>query len=238
LFYSNVPEDRGGFPEMDDYDWVTIDEARKLLHETQVSCLDKVKQLFLRKTKQKEEEILLERYLNGDNTAFGPLYYRYRGLVLYHLNKRLSYLDNEDIEDLAIDFLGRISGKLRLYNKEKGLFRTWMTNCILNFIKEYKNKKSTKEKMITDSITTNNSDHEYYDISIISDDDTLKNVSYLNIIKLIKERLCDDDWKIFELHFLQGYNQAETGERLGLREDTMWFRIKRIRRRLDGIQNL
>jgi len=45
---SNVPEDRGGFPEMDGYDWVTIDEARKLLHPTQVACLDKVKQLFSR----------------------------------------------------------------------------------------------------------------------------------------------------------------------------------------------
>ena len=187
---------------------------------------------------QKEEEILLERYLNGDNTAFGPLYYRYRGLVLYYLNKRLNYLSIEDKEDLAIDFLGRISSKLNLYDKEKSLFRTWITNCILHFIIEYKNKKSTKEKRITDSITTNNSDDEYYDVTIISADDTLKTVSYLNIIKLIKERLCDDDWKIFELHFLQGYNQAETGERLGLREDTMWFRIKRIRKRLDGIQKL
>lgn len=188
--------------------------------------------------RQKEEEILLDRYLNGDNTAFGPLYYRYRGLVLFYLNKRLSYLNTEDKEDLAIDFLGRISSKLNLYDKEKSLFRTWMASCIVNFIMEYKNKKSTREQKITDSITRDNSDDEYYDISIISDDDASKTVSYLNIIKLIKERLCDNDWKIFELHFLQGYNQAETGERLGLREDTMWFRIKRIRHRLDGIQNL
>lgn len=187
---------------------------------------------------QKEEEILLERYLNGDNTAFGPLYYRYRGLVLYYLNKRLSYLSIEDKEDLAIDFLGKISGKLNLYDKEKSLFRTWMTNCIINFIIEYKNKKSTREKNITDSITVNNSNDEYYDIPISSDDDILKTVSYINIIKLIKEKLSDNDWKIFELHFLQGYTQAETGERLGLREDTMWFRIKRIREKLDGIQNL
>ena len=192
----------------------------------------------MRDERQLEDELLLERYLNGDNTAFGPLYYRYRGLVLFHINKRLSFLSNEDKEDLSIDFLGKISSKLNQYDKEKSLFRTWITKCILNYIKEYWNKKSTKEKIITDPITKNNSDDEYYDIPITSDDDTLKNVSYLNIIKLIKERLCDDDWKIFELHFLQGYNQAETGEMLKLREDTMWFRIKRIRTRLDGLQNL
>jgi 8-oxo-dGTP pyrophosphatase MutT (NUDIX family) len=39
---SNVPAERGGFPEMDDYKWVTLDEARGLLHETQVACIDKI----------------------------------------------------------------------------------------------------------------------------------------------------------------------------------------------------
>lgn len=42
---SNVPEERGGFPEMDDYKWVTIDEARMILHYTQVACLDKIAEL-------------------------------------------------------------------------------------------------------------------------------------------------------------------------------------------------
>ena len=187
---------------------------------------------------QQEEEILLERYLNGDNTAFSPLYYKYRTIFLYHLNKQLYHINKEDKEDLAIDFLGKISSKLYMYDKEKSLFRTWMTNCILNHLNEYRNKKSTKDKKNTDSIINNNSDDESYDITINSDEDTLKTVNYLNIIKLIKDRLCDDDWKIFELHFIQGYNQMETGNILNLREDTMWFKIKRIRKRLDGIQNL
>lgn len=39
---SNVPAERGGFPEMDGYKWVTLDEARDLLHETQVACIDKI----------------------------------------------------------------------------------------------------------------------------------------------------------------------------------------------------
>lgn len=43
---SNVPEDRGGFPEMDDYKWVSLDEAKMLLHETQVACLDKIKEIY------------------------------------------------------------------------------------------------------------------------------------------------------------------------------------------------
>jgi len=42
---SNVPKSRGGFPEMDDYKWVTLDEARKFLHETQVASIDTIEKL-------------------------------------------------------------------------------------------------------------------------------------------------------------------------------------------------
>ena len=40
---SNVPIERGGFPEMDEYKWVTLDEAKPLLHETQAACIDIIK---------------------------------------------------------------------------------------------------------------------------------------------------------------------------------------------------
>jgi 8-oxo-dGTP pyrophosphatase MutT (NUDIX family) len=43
---SNVPEDRGGFPEMDGYKWVTLNNARDLLHETQVACIDKILEII------------------------------------------------------------------------------------------------------------------------------------------------------------------------------------------------
>jgi len=39
---ANVPEEKGGYPEMDDFKWVDVDEARGLLHHTQVACLDEV----------------------------------------------------------------------------------------------------------------------------------------------------------------------------------------------------
>lgn len=43
---SNVPEDRGGFPEMDGYKWVTLDEASKVLHDTQIACIEKIKEII------------------------------------------------------------------------------------------------------------------------------------------------------------------------------------------------
>lgn len=44
---SNVPEDRGGFPEMDAFLWISIKGARELLHPTQVASLDEIDRLIL-----------------------------------------------------------------------------------------------------------------------------------------------------------------------------------------------
>lgn len=45
---SNVPKKIGGFPEIDGYRWVTLDEAEELIHETQVRCLPKIKEIIER----------------------------------------------------------------------------------------------------------------------------------------------------------------------------------------------
>lgn len=42
---SFVPESKGGFPEMDDFRWVTIDEARGCLQASQVPCLDEIQEI-------------------------------------------------------------------------------------------------------------------------------------------------------------------------------------------------
>lgn len=43
---SMVPEEEGGFPEMDDFKWVEIKDAKELLHETQVKILSKIEEIL------------------------------------------------------------------------------------------------------------------------------------------------------------------------------------------------
>jgi 8-oxo-dGTP pyrophosphatase MutT (NUDIX family) len=38
-----IKPDADPFPENDDFRWVTLDEARELIHLTQIACLDKIK---------------------------------------------------------------------------------------------------------------------------------------------------------------------------------------------------
>lgn len=44
---SFVPLEKGGFPEMDDYRWVTIAEAITLVHEAQIPVLNQIIQIVL-----------------------------------------------------------------------------------------------------------------------------------------------------------------------------------------------
>jgi len=43
---SSVSEDRGDFLEMDDYKWLSTEEARPLLHDTQAACLNKILEII------------------------------------------------------------------------------------------------------------------------------------------------------------------------------------------------
>lgn len=43
---SNVPEKLGGYPEMDEFIWVTIEEAKGLVHSTQVECLNEIEKII------------------------------------------------------------------------------------------------------------------------------------------------------------------------------------------------
>lgn len=43
---STVEPEKGGFPEMDGFRWVTISEAKEYLHEAQLRCLEEVELLI------------------------------------------------------------------------------------------------------------------------------------------------------------------------------------------------
>ena len=97
---------------------------------------------------QAEEEALVEKYLNGNTKSFGPLFQKYQIIFYKNIKKWYgsAYEDTEEINDMAIDFLGKISKKLHLYDKEKAQFNTWMSNSMRNFIMEYWNTKKLQKK--------------------------------------------------------------------------------------------
>jgi RNA polymerase sigma factor (sigma-70 family) len=180
-----------------------------------------------------EEKELVKKYLNGDTRAFTPLFKRYKPIFFTNVIKWYgnNNYNNEEIEDMAMEFLGRISSKLHLYDSEKSIFGTWITNSMKNFMIEYHRRKSRQKripdqkKISFDEIITEPSINEIY-----------KNIelkSYKKLIKMMIESLGSDDTRIFNEIFLKGRTQSEVAREMGIGYSTLEYRVKRVKRRLE-----
>lgn len=45
---SNVPEKLGGYPEIDDFAWETLENAKKFVHSSQIKCLEEIENIISR----------------------------------------------------------------------------------------------------------------------------------------------------------------------------------------------
>tara|TARA_R110002020_G_scaffold138469_2_gene308500 strand:+ start:3093 stop:3686 length:594 start_codon:yes stop_codon:yes gene_type:complete len=180
-----------------------------------------------------EEKELVKKYLNGDTRAFTPLFKRYKPIFFTNVIKWYgnNNYNNEEIEDMAMEFLGRISSKLYLYDSKKSIFGTWITNSMRNFMIEYHKRKGrqkripNQKKISFDEVITEPSVNEIY-----------KNIeikSYRKLIKMMVESLGSDDTRIFNEIFLKGRTQSEVAREMGIGASTLEYRVKRVKRRLE-----
>jgi RNA polymerase sigma factor (sigma-70 family) len=185
------------------------------------------------KQNNSDEKELVKKYLNGDTRAFTTLFKTYKPIFFTNAIKWYgnNNYNNEEIEDMAMEFLGRISSKLHLYDPEKSIFGTWITNSMKNFMIECQRKR-TRQKIIPsnkkisfDEIITEPSINETY-----------KNIeikTYRKLIKMMVESLGSDDTRIFNEIFLKGRTKSEVAKEMGIIYSTLEYRIKRVKRRLE-----
>ena len=188
---------------------------------------------YVQYNSSEEEKELVKKYLNGDTRAFTPLFKRYKPIFFTNVIKWYgnNNYNNEEIEDMAMEFLGRISSKLHLYDSEKSIFGTWITNSMKNFMIEYHRRKGrqkripNQKKISFDEVITEPSINEIY-----------KNIeikSYRKLIKMMVESLGSDDTRIFNEIFLKGRTQSEVAREMGIGSSTLEYRVKRVKRRLE-----
>lgn len=185
------------------------------------------------KQNNSDEKELVKKYLNGDTRAFTTLFKTYKPIFFTNAIKWYgnNNYNNEEIEDMAMEFLGRISSKLHLYDPEKSIFGTWITNSMKNFMIEC-HRKRTRQKRIPsnkkisfDEIITEPSINETY-----------KNIeikTHRKLIKMMVESLGSDDTRIFNEIFLKGRTKSEVAKEMGIIYSTLEYRIKRVKRRLE-----
>ena len=185
------------------------------------------------KSTPQQEKKYIEEYLNGKSTSFSPLYHKYKAIFYTMARKWYPNLVHDDLEDMSLEFLGKISQKLDKYDPSKAQVSTWITQCMRNFLIEWGRRKINRKRhnhTLTGLLLKGVNGE--YDMYLESDDDPFEDISYRSILKRIYEILGTEDTRIFELHFLQGYSQEKVGEMMNLTRGTMWYRIKKIRTQL------
>lgn len=181
---------------------------------------------------QAEEEALVEKYLNGNTKSFGPLFQKYQ--IIFYKNIKTwygsAYEDTEEINDMAIDFLGKISKKLHLYDKEKAQFNTWMSNSMRNFIMEYWNTKKLQKKMKN---TERLDDHIGMADPEACIESKLERQGHRKLIREMIESLGPEDAKMFNEVLVKGESMARTARKMNMKYSTFEYRFKRLKRRLE-----
>ena len=171
---------------------------------------------------------LVKKYLNGDSNAFTPLFNKYKPIFFSNVMKWYSSkYDVEEVQDMAMEFLGRISSKLHLYDSEKSTVSTWITNSMKNFIIEYWKRKKGKPingvslEDIPEPTTRENIYRE------------IESKFYRKLIKKMIESLGSEDTRIFNEVFLKGRNQTDVAKELNIKRSTFEYRVKRVKKRLE-----
>lgn len=171
---------------------------------------------------------LVKKYLNGDSNAFTPLFNKYKPIFFSNVMKwYYSKYDVEEVQDMAMEFLGRISSKLHLYDSEKSTVSTWITNSMKNFMIEYwKRKKGKPIKGVS-----------FEDIpEPAANENIYKGIElkfYRKLIKKMIESLGSEDTRIFNEVFLKGRNQTDVAKELNIKRSTFEYRVKRVKKRLE-----
>ena len=180
-------------------------------------------------TTNEEDKVLVNEYLLGNPKAFNKLFHKYRKIFLYNVQRWYGgAYDEETKQDMMIEFLGKISKKMHLYDPNKSQVLTWMTQSMRNFMIEFWNRKGGK-KVKGISIDDVNLDFRTEETV----HKKLEAQTHRKIIKKMLASLRHEDTKMFNEIFIKGRTQAEVGREMGIKRSTFGYRFQRLKRRLE-----
>jgi len=180
-------------------------------------------------TSNEEDKILVQEYLLGKPRGFYKLFHKYRKIFLYNVQKWYGgAYDEETKQDMMIEFLGRISKKMHLYDPEKSQVSTWMTNAMRNFMIEFWRRKGGKK---VKGLSFDEVDFDFRIEETVHKKIEMK--AHRRIIKEMLASLGHEDTKMFNEVFIKGRKQSEVCREMGMKRSTFGYRFQRLKRRLE-----
>ncbi len=162
------------------------------------------------------EDDLVEMLKKSDQTLFSVLYDNYSRALLGVIKKVI--IDDEIAEDVLQDSFVKIWNNKLMYDSSKGRLYTWMLNIVRNTSIDYMRSKQNKfdekiqrgENVVYEVNRTNNVEMNTDRIGIKTIVDTLK----------------EDQRKLIDMAYFEGYTQEEIAKKLDIPLGTVKTRVR------------
>ena len=179
-----------------------------------------------------EIDKLVDRFQQKDINAFEKLYECYAlnlKTVIYGIVR-----NNEDAEEILQDVFVKIWNNFNDYNPEKGRFYTWILTISRNMaIDRMRSKKSKKNQR--------NIALDLFTDFIDSGENLDRNTDSIGIEYFLKG-MNDDDKKLLELLYFQGFTYRETSKKINMPIGTVKTKMRKciadLRKRVYRTENL
>ena len=157
-----------------------------------------------------------------DKGGFEYFYDRYSSAVYGIIYKiiKIEELSEEVLQDAFLKFWDKIGD----YNSEKGKLFTWMLNIARNMAIDKVRSKEYKGIHKTDDIT--------FSVNLYDESFSDKNKPEYIGLKDLLDQLPDDQKKIIDLMYFQGYTQSEISEAFAIPLGTVKTRAKAAMQKL------
>ncbi|MFA6392922.1 MAG: sigma-70 family RNA polymerase sigma factor [Candidatus Paceibacterota bacterium] len=157
-----------------------------------------------------EDQILIQRYLDGDENSLKMLIDKYTSSV-YNFTSR--FVKDTEREDIVQEVFIKVWKKLDSFDKEKSQFKTWLFIIARNTMTDYLRKR----KIILFSSLDNEEESfaENIEDEIILPDQALQKLQDKELLDKILSELRDEYKTVLMLHYQEDMSFKEIGEVLG-----------------------
>ena len=171
---------------------------------------------------------LIQRVLEGDDTAFSTLVRKYQRSVHALAWRKIG--DFHIAEDITQDTFLKAYQKLSTL-KEPQSFASWLYVITTNHCKAWFRKKQSWAQSLenTSSIQVEKATYSGY---IIAENERVTEETQREVVKKLLAKLQESDRTVITLHYLGGMTYEEISNFLGVSEATIRNRLYRARRRL------
>src|SRR5690554_6090224 len=178
--------------------------------------------------KGKQDFILVELALSGDQSAYAELMSRYRDSIYFMMHKMVRNVD--DAEDLTIEAFGKAFSRLDQYSPSYA-FSTWLFKIASNNCIDYLRKKRSNHVSIDGSFNDDRENEPQIHLKDETPDpeEHLIRSQKVVLMRTVVQKLKPRYRTLIELRYFKEYSYEEISEELDLPLGTVKAQLFRAR---------